>query len=1577
MLKKVVRILKYLFLLLVLLFLLVVGAVNLPFIHELVTQKTNTFLTQKGIPVNIGKITLLINGKIGIKELAMIVPPNDTIIYAAKINVDLSLLPLLSKKIVVNEVVLADAVVNILTDTVTDRLQVVSAFNPSGKELPKSEVGAIKRKPWDIVAQSVLLKNIKFIYSDPENGILIKENLGKAEIEFDNFSILKKQIDVGRIKIDKPVGMLAIWEGDKKGDKKSDTTPAWRFSAKKLEIADFIFALDQPDIGQRIDVTLKNGNISLEKLNLNTREIIVRNIELDKPEVTFYKDNKDSSETKQKDSTKVIVIPALSWTITTKRLDIKDGEMTYATLNKSGTTSLEKWLPLHALNASFDNIGLTPAGYNLNLEEISFNLASKLKIESGSMKFTSDSLQNIGLTINLSTLINEKKDLFTKQQHLNLSTKIEGNTSALHIYDLGILSTTGLKFNLTGTLHQPLKMLNSECDLQFASGDISQNLLDPIIHHFSPNTVLPKFRPFIITGNVKNSVSNPVIDLKINSESGQIEASGKYDIYNAKSILQASFTNILLSELLSNSYPDSLTGAIQLEGKMVSGNMPEGEVFVQIDSIHFKNKTTRNISVNTVAFNNEVEITLQADDNNLNLDLEGQLTWNKKKAYSGTLKGSFDIDLYGLNLIEEPFTGKGNIESNFDYSPKVINTSIGLNNLTVSNKNNTATIKKTIFNLNKNDSIIISDLNSDFLSAHFNSRASFTDFKNAFDSTQLKTAIILDSANFINLNAITNLDYFNLDATVRDNSVFSLFYPDSTLNFSDIKIQINKTEKDSITAGTVSTTWISYNKLKSFNPFMVAGLKHNQLTFEIKTDSIVSDQAKFGKFELGIDILPSNITANLLVSNEADSMMHMIAVAAERKNELVIFKSTTPDWILNKNPYTLSSMEFLTWDKSTKTFTASLGMHSSEKHIELAGKSSEMIELDVKNIELKDFLISEIIGFIPDGNLNANIKYSSKVNDKLELALEMHQMKWDSINFDLLTANGHLIADSAGIIDSKLTINADDSLSIRVEISEINSKNDFQLKSKFNNFQFKLLDPFLSDITSNLHGTSNGEITFGNTKGKMTLNGEVRFNNFGLKIVPLETWLTIPDNKIKISENQFLFNNFTVIDSLKRPLTVNGKINFATREDIWVDLKVKADKMRLMNTSGSNNTPFYGSIIINSGLTIGGSIYSPTIIGDVEFESGTNLTYQLIQDLSVKGSQTDVTFATITDSLQIIYPDSGKVTRITKMPMIETSIRINPKSIFNVKINDLYNVDITIAGDGLLNYNMLPNNTMSLNGVYEIKTGDCKLKVTGWPLKQFKITSGSSFNWSGSVENPTLDIEATTKVKGSYVNPIDNKSRVVDFIVSMKLKNQLSDLEIIFDIQSTDQYITSVLSSLSSDEMMRQAVNLLLFETIEIPGFENSSNYLASQITSFWESQLNSLTSTTLNKTKLSFGIDTYDESSASSGREEKTSFTYEMERKFLNDRATVKISGKLNDYNEGAYQTNSLFENFIFEYALDSLNTKNIKLYQKRDYEDMLEGEVVKYGVGFLYRKNYKRLKDIWSRKKKIKAVEQKNNNN
>ncbi|MDZ7635200.1 MAG: translocation/assembly module TamB domain-containing protein [Bacteroidales bacterium] len=249
--------------------------------------------------------------------------------------------------------------------------------------------------------------------------------------------------------------------------------------------------------------------------------------------------------------------------------------------------------------------------------------------------------------------------------------------------------------------------------------------------------------------------------------------------------------------------------------------------------------------------------------------------------------------------------------------------------------------------------------------------------------------------------------------------------------------------------------------------------------------------------------------------------------------------------------------------------------------------------------------------------------------------------------------------------------------------------------------------------------------------------------------------------------------------------------------------------------------------------------------------------------------------------------------------------------------------------------------------------------------KDFTITPGSYLRWDGQVDNPVLNVETTSKVRGSYNNPVDGKTREVDFLVNMKLANRLSQLEIVFDVSSPDQYITSVFNSLSADERMRQAINLLIFELIELPGQTSSTDYLTQQINQFWESQINQITKSAFRNVDVSLGIDTYTQATEQ-GEQAVTSFSYEVKKDMFKDRGSVMVSGHMNDNSPGSTQTSNLFENFIFEYALDTNRTKFIKVYRQQDYEDLLEGEVTKSGVGFIYRKNYDKLRDIWRRKGK-----------
>lgn len=1546
---------------------LIIGAVNLPFVHTLLTEKANSVLEKKGIPIHAGKITLLLNGKIGISELSVILPPNDTIIYGGNLSVDIRPLPLLSKKVIIKSVNFSDVVANILTDTVTGNLRVTEIFNSSGQTTDETTT-TDDSKPWDISVKTIRFKNIRFVYSDPKGGIFVKQNLEKVKIEFDFFSLIKQQIDVKDAILKKPEGMVSIWKKSDVEEEETDIETNWKFSLENLEISDLDFTLDQPVAAQQMNISLERGRISLKKLDLTNLEMDIKDLEFIKPQITLA--NAEIAETKVPEEPKETAIsfslPTLPWSIKAEKVSIHDGSFNQQITGKPQNQTTLEWLPLQNLNASFRDISITPGGYQLNLDKLNFRMVNGVELESGTMHFKSDAEQNLELKLSLSTALKENKRLKDKQAKLRFETFISGNDQKLQISQFILQSPNGLKINLTGQITEISTPGKAGIDLQFGTGLISRNQILPVVSVFSPETVLPRFQPVIVTGSIKNKLLNPVFTLRASSKSGKIMANGNFNVKQTSGNLKTSFTDILLSDLMGGEYPKNISGSIEISGQMGAGLLPEGEAVIMIDSVSFKNKTTRNILLKVVAEKNQADISVFAADSALNIDLNGHFAMNSKNSYSGKINGLLNFDLFAMNFTTYPIAASSGIDAELNISGNQIAASAELSDLIILNKKDTFQAGDLEFQLDAGDTIK-SAFNSRFLNAMFYSEASFSDFKDAFASARFENLFSLDSANFENTGAFLSLKKYRFDATIHPDPVFGLFLSDTLLNFSDISIEIGQNMDNSIAYGTIKSDWFSFGNIKSIHPSVSAKIDADKLTFDFSTDSLLSGQVKFGEIGVSAEIMPTLFSGNFFVFKKSDTLLHHIDFEVLKEKERVVVQSGSPEWLIDQSAWILSPREFLTWDKTSETLYANLDLHFNESYIGFKGKNTDTLELDIRNFGLNLLKIPGIDKFIPDGSVDLGVIYTHTDEHHADINVQVHQMKWENFGLDLMSVNGELTVDTTGNFNGDFQLTADDSLSIQVEMASNNAENEFELRSSFSKLSFLLFEPFISDFVNNLHGTSDGTVLINSKNDKLTLNGEIGFNNFGLKVIPLETSLAIADSRIRIIENQFIFNDFTVFDSLKRPLKVNGNIIFENTENIWADLMVETDKINLMNITEKDNAAFFGSVFINSALNIKGSVFSPSIKGKIELEEGTNLTYQLIQDLSVPGSQTDVVFATITDSLTVLYPDSLQLNTTSAMPDIETTIGINPKSIFNVKVSDIFGIDITVGGDGLLNYNILPNNTMSLNGVYEIKTGECKLKITGWPLKNFAITPGSMLQWDGSIENPVLNLQASTRVKGSYFNPIDNKSRAVEFTVSMQMTNKLSELQIQFSIQSPDQYITSIINSFSDDEKMRQAINLLIFETIDIPGIERSGDYISSQINSFWESQLNSLSRSTLKNTNLSFGIDSYNQTTES-GNQERTSFTYEMEHRFLNNRATVRLSGKLNDYSEDVYQTNSIFENFIFEYALDPDNTKNLKLYQKRDYEDMLEGEVIKYGAGFLYRKNYPRLKDIWQRDKKQK---------
>ncbi len=539
-----------------------------------------------------------------------------------------------------------------------------------------------------------------------------------------------------------------------------------------------------------------------------------------------------------------------------------------------------------------------------------------------------------------------------------------------------------------------------------------------------------------------------------------------------------------------------------------------------------------------------------------------------------------------------------------------------------------------------------------------------------------------------------------------------------------------------------------------------------------------------------------------------------------------------------------------------------------------------------------------------------------------------------------------------------------DSSKIKVEFTQL-AEESRKLSTEFSSFPLAIIQPFLKKQVSDLRGSISGNFHI-SSEGDGDIDGTLNFKNASTRINALNSKFSLPDEQIQFSGNRVVFDEFHVLDSLNNTLDINGYIEIDNEWKVYTNLDIGSSGIQVMNTSGENQESFYGDIFLDSHLSLIGPVKKPVIKGNLLLSRGSELNYRYKEDLSISESAKYVSFVSADQDeteTSHLYSKHSKLFESS----IETTLKIDPATRINFTLSKwAFDIDLAISGGGDLSFQMLNNNQYSLSGSYLINEGDANLKLIGWPNKAFRIAKGGFIRWDGRMEDPDLKFEASNRVASSYTNPVDGQVRNVDIDVFLKLSNHLSDLNIEFTIFTTDQYLMSIISTLSPEEQMRQAITILLFETIDLPGISSSTNYMTQQVNQLVAAQLNSLTKTTISGIDISFGVNTYVEATEGGGEETKTSLSYDVRKTFADDRAQMRVSGRMNDLYNQPGASNFSLNNISLEYQLDSAASRYLKVYNERSYEDVFEGEVVKTGVGITFRKRYWNLKEIWRRKKK-----------
>ncbi|MFO7670729.1 MAG: translocation/assembly module TamB domain-containing protein [Bacteroidales bacterium] len=1582
--------------------------INLPFSDRFVSKQVNGLFNRLELPLNIQAVRTILPNKVKVEGVTISGPEGDTIICAMDLEARITLHALLKHKVRLKEVYLGGVLVTLTNDSINTGLNISRAF--SKKNNLEAEKPKENKSFWEISIQRGELLNISFLMMDPPIGIHISEEIEEVKLTGFHLSLENKSIDFKGIDMKSGHGEIKlsprlIPPGENRG------TP-WTYGFKKVQLSDLDFTFNHEVDSFFLNLVLPEGLVRARKTDFANKEIDVDIIKLTGAAATILSGlTAKSSENFEKPPPSAFPWDIIIDETELQNIKVSRGLYSYAETSDTAARSHITLQDLHLVDARLNQkragVIVKKLGFGLDngftLKQMKGEFASdqesahldfSFETENSQSKFKGDaagsifeilenpdSIRNAHISFKNTRLslkdifffMNDLKEIPTLTTLSKDPIAIDGafglHQSKISFSGFHLSQKDHFSLSLDGYAQHPLQPDKASADLSLEFSVSDSTWLKELTGDLTTENNYSALAPLTVKGNISDSLGYSGIKLLLKSNLGEVGLSGVIDVKNETFDLNTTFNHLMPGIFLNVTSLGALSGSATSSGSGFSLDSLSAGVSILLDSLSFNDYQYINTSITGKLAYEYYEFNLQVDDPGLKTALYTAINRSDSTLIlnaNATIFAQLDI----LHLTEDPLSLESTFTAEFNKTPHSLESEISLQNIELISPMEQANIRqlKAVFTSDSSESHLHAE--ADFFKTEVLIGQSMVEMGSLMEHYRTYLSTFIDTTNTNRDTRISHLPATHITGSISYHEALGMILQDTGIHFGNLDFSLTNRASDqslnfNVTGDDLKVSSIEIGELKASAIDSAGEMKFHLLAsknrfFENPANNILLN-GQYDNWQSSVE---------LSVMDDEGKVIYDVALASDLDSNLFVLNIPKQQILLNSHLWEVENPTLLYVNLEDHKVYPSLKMQTGNSEIQLLsrevdGQHQYVCRFD--HVFLESVIRTSLLPGHPASNISGLISYDVNKNTvkNLHTDLQFDQVSWQDLAFDIISINGDIQTDTAGNLAIDMLTRIDSST---ISLNYVKNLGESRsLSTDFTSLPLVVFEPFIVKVVSDLNGTLSGHFNL-SSSGDGKMEGSLHFKDASMRINTLNSKYSLPDESLQFSGNRLVFNEFKVLDSLQNTLDINGFIDINHDWKVSANLDIKSSGLQVMNTSGDETDSFYGDIFLDSRLFIKGPLSKPVIKGNILLARGSEIFYRYTEDLSLSESAKYVNFVSSSPEDSLPGPFPVPQTKIFESS-IETILEIDPSTRINFNLSKwAYDIDLSIRGGGALNFQMLNNNQYSLSGTYLINQGEANLKLVGWPNKLFKIAKGGHVSWDGRIDNPDLKFEASNRVASSYTNPVDGKVRNLDIDVILKLSNHLSDLGVVFNIFTTDQYLMSIINTLSPEEQMRQAITILLFETIDLPGISTSTSYMTQQVNQLVAAQLNSLTKTTLQGIDISFGVNTYVQATTSGGEETKTSLSYDVKKTFADDRAQMRVSGRMNDLNKQPGASDFSLNNISLEYQLDSAASRYLKVYNERSYEDVFEGEVVKTGVGITFRKRYWNIKEIWRRKKKEK---------
>jgi len=1547
-------------------FFLLALTLQFPPVQEYAKTKALTYFEGKiQTKVSIDRIGIGFPKRIVIKGVFIEDQKKDTLLFGEKLVVDIDLFKLFRNKIEINSVNLIGIVSDINRDEngIFNFDYIINAFSPNEKSSGSTSL--------QFTIERIRLERINFKYSDAVTKNHIEVYLHYFNTNIKTFDLKKQLIYISKVDLSDAKGIMVLGRNTNKNSNdflENETSNSWKIKIDKIGVENVDFRFDDENsipVGKGIDF----GHLDFYGLNLKISQFYY-SPETISSNIRLLQIKEQSGFELLSFSTGFHFGPTGAWL---KQLHFK---------------TLHSELKNDIL-ISYPSLKVIKADLGELIIDAKF---TNCQIGFRDILFFAPSMDSLVLFKNLS------------ESTLVLNSSFSGKLKKLEIPYFELSGIGSTKLSLSGNIKGLPHLDNSFFDLNINEFESSfediQNILPP---NTIPKTIQlpPKFK---VKGAVKGTIANFSTNIKLNSSFGaaQLNASLDQTIKNQEKYeLQVGLDSFSLGKVIKNDSLGTITLRTNIKGVGLKPKTASAELRGTLIEAVYNSYHYHNFNFEGKISNDIFHVSADINDPNLSFDLlaKGSI---KEGMPSGKLKLNITLaDLHKLHFTSNPLRIKGILDADKQVSDvDYLNGKVYLHNLVITNANDHFFVDSIQIIAASKGGINRLYLYSEFADAEIVGKFKFTKVTAAV-SNSIRKYFNADTGSY---KEISEQQQFTLNFNMKNNLVLEKLIPQlESLGPTSFHARYNSVNDSIIVNGMIPR--LIYGKTKVINAALAINKHEGALVYSFNVDDIQNGKLQLHHTSILGMVKDNTVEYALKLKDAQNTERYFISGKVAVSDGVTEITLDPKKLLLNYENWLIASDNLIRIGKQG-VYVRNLDLSNEANRLRVQSQSID------SNAPLEIYFDNFEIETITNMTQNSDLNLTGQINGS---ALLKNISTTPVFTSGLIISDFAFKNDTIGNISLKVNNEVDSIYMADIIVTSHNNQADikgyynatngsFDMKLKIKHIDLNSIQGFtMNNITESI-GYITGDFSIkGNSKDPKII-GTLKFHDAGFKVVPLNTTFKSINDKISLSGDVVVFDNFSITDENNNKLAVDGKIFMANFAEPRFDLAINADNFKAINSKSDGNNQYYGELFLSSRLRIKGDLNNLIVDGKLNVNKDTRFTVELPQpDPSIADREGVVEFID-SSNIQLyetnVINDSIGVTNI-KGITVSVNIEIDKEAGLTIIIDKANGDYLKLKGEALLSGGIDPSGKATLTGRYEFTEGTYEMNFN-LIKKKFNIKKGSYILWTGEPTSANVSITAVYKTEAAPIDLVGNQLGTISegarnlyrqripFETELIMSGELLKPNISFNIllpEGNNNVSTEVINTVQfkleqlrqqPSELNKQVFALLLFNRFigENILSGQSSGIIASTLArqsagKIMSQQLNNLAGDLIKGVELKFDIDASEDYSTGQ-YESQTDLNVGVSKKLFDDRFKITVGSSFGL--EGPQHENQKATNIAgdisTEYKLSKDGRYRMRAYRKNMYQVALLGEVVETGLVFIITLDYDKFKDIYLAGHKSKYI-------